>query len=271
MDYKVYDEKFRIIKISDEELKDKYKENEREIPIEFIRAFGLTHESIYLKKLYEALLNDKYIYRISAVYSILSIENTKSLTVLKEREKVVKNINDNNKERTIINAAIIRLEEGGKGAYDYFFDNRGIEQVKAQLVYNYKSGLKITLDDILFLIDALESYVYRTISWIKKIKIRECEDAIIEILEALWTAGEQGNYLSNLDQRIYEKLCRVCESIFNMKIDSYAKEVVVIVARFLPEKYAKDILKSIVGHAKGDILKELRETLRVLNEKEVRI
>ena len=54
-----------------------------------------------------------------------------------------------------------------------------------------------------------------------------------------------------------------------MKIDSYAKELIVTFARALPPKLAYNMLEPVMnGRARGDIRKELKISIEILQKRE---
>lgn len=271
MKYTVYDENYVQIEVTDKQLEEANIKNGTELPIEIVTAMGTSHNNKYIHRLNEALYHQEKRVRIEAIYSLLSLNAIESIKVLEEKEKKLSEDDFNAliSEKKILQSVIIRLKYGASGAEKAFFYGDYIPIVKSGLIYNYSSNIVLTSEDVIFIINALEAYVNKSESWIKAMKKDYYDDVIIVGLEGLLTATEQGSFLNKLENDINEKLVVIGSKILQMKIDSYAKELIAEFSKDLPPKYAFEMLEPIMnGRARGDVRKELENSIKILREKE---
>ncbi|AKG37427.1 hypothetical protein VK70_25580 [Paenibacillus durus ATCC 35681] len=271
MEYNAYNENNVRVTVSDEQLNEAFRQHGEELPIEIVIAMGASHNKMFIPRLYEALFHRTQRIRIKAMHSLLSINNIESVSILREKEKMISedDFNASISEKAILQSVIIRLEHGPSGAEEAFFKGDIHPSVKLNLLYNYSSNMVLTLEDVRFIINALEAYVHKSEAWIQKMKKNDYEDVIIKGLEALWSASEESSLLSLLNTEFNEKLVEIGSQILKIKIDSYAKEVIAIFAKALPPKYAYSMLEPIMnGRVKGDIRTELERSLLILRQKE---
>ncbi|MFF2484343.1 hypothetical protein [Paenibacillus sp. NPDC058071] len=272
MEYRVYNENNVKVTVSDKQLEEAYLQNGENFPIEFVIAMGASHNKMFVPRLHEALRHRTQRIRIKAMHSLLSLNDVESVSMLREIEKTISqdDFNSSVSEKAILQSVIIRLEKGPIGAEKAFFRGNTHPVVKSNLLYNYSSNMVITLEDVHFIINALESYVSKNEEWIQKMKRGDYEDDIIIGLEALWTALEDYTLSCTLDDVLLDKLVFVGSTILKMKIDSYAKEVIAIFSKYIPAQNAYVLLEPIMnGRAKGDIRKELERSLLILQQEEV--
>ncbi|MBC2582911.1 HEAT repeat domain-containing protein [Clostridium sp. DJ247] len=272
MKYKVYNENNVQVTVTDEQLNEALERNGKELPIELIIAMGASHDKKYIPRLNEALYHQEQRVRIEAVYSLLSINDIESIRMLQEKEKSFSEVNFNVQisEKAILQSVIIRLEYGPNGAENAFFNGDYPPIVKSGLLYNYSSNIVLTPQDVIFIINSLESYVNKSESWIKTMNKDDYEDVIIKCLEGLLRAAEESVILNTLTDDLNRKLAEVGARILKMKIDSYAKEVIATFAKALPPKYAYDLLEPIMnGRVRGDVRKELENSIQILRQKEM--
>lgn len=272
MRYYVYNENNARVIVTDEQLNDVSKKDGKELKMEFIIAMGASHNNKYISKLYEALNHQEKKIRIEAIYSILSLSDVDSIRILEEKEKSFTEDDFNTliSEKAILQSVIIRLKDGPNGSKNAFFNEKYNHIVKSGLLYNYSSNMILTFEDIIFIIDALEAYVNKSEPWIKNLNREDYEDAIIKGLEGILKATEESSFLNELSDEVNNKLTNVCKIILNMKIESYAKEVIVTFSKGLRPKVAYDLLKPIMdGRARGDVKKELQNSLNILKQKEM--
>lgn len=266
--YLVYDKNNMQVTITDEQLLEAYKQKGEELPIELIIAMGASHNKMYVPRLQEALYHQTMRVRIKSMHSLLSIGDTDSLDALRKKEQSIpeEDFLSSISEKAILQSIIIRLENGPEGAEKAFFNEGVHPAVKNKLLYNYSSTMILTLEDVQFVIKALEAYVNKSESWMLKLKKTSYEDAIIKGLESLWRASEQKKPLMDYVSSVFiEKLVEIGSQILKMKIDSYTKEVIVIFAKYLKPQYAYSMLEPIVNSSiRGDIKRELEKTLQIL-------
>lgn len=119
------------------------------------------------------------------------------------------------------------------------------------------------------MVTALELYVCKNELWIQNMKKNDYEEDVIACLEALLRVSETSSILSHLENDLYNKLISYCSKLLQVKIDPYAKELIVSFARALPPKFAYTMLEPIMdGPVRGDIRKELKFTLEILQKRE---
>ncbi|MCM3294257.1 HEAT repeat domain-containing protein [Paenibacillus sp. MER 180] len=268
--YQAYNENNVRVVITDEQLSKAFRQHGKDLPIEIVIAMGASRNKMFIPRLNEALYHQTLRVRIEAIHSLLSIQDIQSLSSLQEKEKSIseEDFNATISEKAVLQSAIIRLVNGPKGAEEAFFEGDYHPRVKLNLLYNYSSNMILLSEDVEFIINALGSFLFKDREWIQKLKRDDYEDVIICALEALWNASEK-RLLSLFNIEYYQKLIAIGKQILNIKIDSYAKEIVAIFAKDLPPKYAYEMLEPIMnGKAKGDIAKELTHTLSFLHQKE---
>ncbi|WP_438347721.1 hypothetical protein ACP8HI_18890 [Paenibacillus sp. FA6] len=271
MEYKAYNENNVRVTVSDEQLNEALRQHGEELPIEIVIAMGASHNDIFIPRINEALFHRTQRIRIKAMHSLLSLHNIESVSILQEKEKRISedDFNTSISEKAILQSVIIRLEHGPSGAKEAFFEGVIHPLVKTNLLYNYSSNMVFTLEDVQFIINALEAYVQKSEAWILKMKRDDYEDVIIKGLEALWSASEECILFSMLNTEFNEKLVEIGSQILKVKIDSYAKEIIAIFAKALLPQYAYAMLEPIMnGRAKGDVRKELEKSLLILRQKE---
>jgi hypothetical protein len=121
--------------------------------------------------------------------------------------------------------------------------------------------------DVQLLVRALDRYVNRRDPWIQKLSHSDWEDDVIACIEGLSFAATQGDLLRDLSEPDLQLLHNSGAHILAMKIDPYAKEGVVELARGLPPALALSMLRPIMdGKARGDVRKALKETLHILEK-----
>lgn len=273
MKYQVYDEDNVRVTITQEQLDEVNSKNGKDLSIEMIVAMGMAREKRFVQQLLEALYHEKQKARIEAIYALLGIVDSKNIAVLKEKEQ---NIPDDEfkapiSEKAILQAVLIRLNEGPTGAKKTFSNEEGLPIIKNALLYNYDSNLPLLKEDVEFILYALEAYLIKEEVWIKQLKRDEYEDVIIKSLEGIMRTAEETSILSQLKDNEYEILINAGMQILKMRIDSYAKEIVVSFAKFLPSKIAFSMLKPILNKSiRGDLRKELELSLQALKEKDER-
>lgn len=271
MEYKVYNERNIKVIVTDEQLEEWLKKNGKELPVEILRAMRLVLKPCFADKFQEAINHEKQRERIVAIYGLLSLLDKENLAILQEKEQSIPNdFKEIISEKAILQAVIIRLDKGPEGAKTAFFDGDISPLTKSLLLSNYSSSnMPLLKQDIEFLISALEAYSNKSLAWIQKAKKDEYDDDIISGLEGLLRASKETSSLSQLDATLYEKLSNACFKFLEMKIDSYAKEIIAEFARALPTKVAYKMLEPIMGgRAKGDVRKELNLSLQILRQKE---
>lgn len=272
MKYYVYNENNARVLVTDEQLDDVAKKDGKELRMEFVVAMGASHNNKYISKLYEALYHPEKKIRIEAIYSILSLSENDSIQILEKKEKNLgeEDFNTLISEKAILQSVIIRLKYGPNGAEKAFFDEECNHIVKCGLLYNYSSNMILMFQDVIFIINALDAYVNKSEQWIKNLNREDYEDAIIKGLEGLLKAADESLFLNELPDEANNKLVNVCKIILNMKIESYAKEVIATFSKALRPKVAYDLLQPIMnGRARGDVKKELQNSLSILKQKEM--
>lgn len=270
--YNVYNDNNVLVTVTAEQVEKFLGHRGTELPLEIIGAMNESLDPRFAPRLQEALYHEMQRVRITAIYGLLSLLDKTYLGVLREKEQSIpeEDLNQQISEKAILQAVILRLENGAEGTKSLFFKGDIKPQVKSLLLYNCSSSnMPLTKEEIEFLILALEAYINKSEPWIKKIKKAEFEEDVIACLEAFLKVSETCNLLSELDDTLYEKLSGVCSELLKMKIDAYAKEVIVTFARALPPKIAYTMLEPIMnGRARGDIRKELECSLEMLRQKE---
>lgn len=255
--YRVYNENNVKVNVTEKQLEGFLKEDGMQLPLEIIGAMSKSLNPKYASRLKEALYHEKQRNRITAIFGLLSLLNHDYIEILREKERSipVEDLNRKISEKAILQAVLIRLEDGEEGAMDAFLNEKISPQIKSLLIYNYSSSnMPLSKKDIEFLLVALEAYIYKKESWIQSMKKNDYEEDVIACLEALLRGSETSDCLSQLDNDLYSKLISSCEKILKMKIDSYAKELIVTFARFLPPKLAYSILEPIMEvPTRGDV------------------
>lgn len=267
LEYKVYNEKNQLVKISRKQIDEAFENVNEPLKVEVITAMGIVRKEIYLSRLYEALNYDNQKERYSAIRSILNISNQQSIVILKDRLKKVDK-KENESEFYFMEAAIMLLEKGVEEVKRFFLNENEDENIKKEIIYTYSGGYPFVEQDLLFIIVLLENYISKSQKWIQELSRDEFEDAIIVGLEVIWTIMEETTLLHDLHESSYKKLLSACGQIFNLKIDTYAKEIIVIFARGLSVARAYELLAPIMNIARGEVKKELKETLKILEERE---
>lgn len=270
--YKVYDENNVKVNVTEKQLEESLNQSGLQLPLEIIGAMGESLDPKFAPRLQEALYHDKQRNRITAIYGLLSLLNKDHIDKLREKERniPIEDLSKQISEKAILQAALIRLEYGAEGAMHAFLSEETIPQIKSLLIYNYSSSnMQLNKKDIEFLVTALELYVCKNELWIQNMKKNDYEEDVIACLEALSRVSETSSILSHLENDLYNKLISYCSELLQVKIDPYAKELIVTFARALPPELAYTMLEPIMdGRARGDIRKELKFTIEILQKRE---
>lgn len=270
MNYSVYDEDNLPVTVSEKQLEDALTKRGTELPVEIIVAMGVARQERFKPLLWEALYHDLKKARIGAIYSLINYSDAENIAKLREREQSIADGEiDNDYELSLLKATLIRLEKGTAGARKVFFSDT--EEVhlaeKSDLLYVYSGNIRFCQDDVAFIIEALAAYVNKTKPWMKKMTHFEYEDVILISLESLMTVAEETSLLRQLPEDHYVRLSKTCLRILQMRIDSYAKELIAMFARELPPETAYTVLKPLIGKARGDVRKELNISLNILEKR----
>ncbi|MBU3179439.1 hypothetical protein [Clostridium estertheticum] len=271
MNYEVYNENNVRVIVTDEQLEEALELKDKELPIEIIIAMGASHDKKYMSSLNKAIYYKEQRVRIRGIYSLLSLNDIESIPILREKEKSFSedDFNAQISEKAILQSVIIRIESGSEGAENAFFNGDYPPIVKSGLLYNYSSNIVLELEDVIFIINSLDAYVNKSEAWIKTMNRADYEDVIIICLEGLLRAAEESVFLNSLEDDLNIKLAEIGARILKMKIESYAKEVIVTFAKALPVKYAYALLEPIMNkRVRGDIRKELENSIQILKQKE---
>lgn len=272
MSYEVYNERHVSVTVTDEQIEEALKQPSNQLKIEIVSAMGMSRKHHYAPRLIEVMFNhEKQSVRIKAIYGLLSLMNSDCIPALEKREQILPEADFKMpiSEKAILQSVIIRLKEGPEGALAAFFNDSVPPIVKSLLLHNYYSYMPLNIQDVYFITAGLEAYINKSEPWIRNLDEEEYEDDIIAPLEGLMRESEESLLLSQLPEELIKKLCAIGQKILTMKIDSYAKEAVASFAKALPPQAAYQMLKPIMdGRARGDLRKELNQTLKILQQKE---
>ena len=273
MQYKVYNERNIQVIVTQDQLKASQEENGKDLPVEILGAMSQANDPSFTPRFREALYHEKQKARIVAIYGLLSFLNQENIAELRKKEESImeEDLNSQISEKAILQAVLIRLEEGPEGVMNAFFEKNINPLVKSLLLSNYScSNIPLNKQDAEFLVAALEAYVNKSEVWIQKIKRDEYHDDIITCLEGLMRVSEMKSLFNEIDIEYIVRLKNACIQVLRMKIDSYAKEIIATFAKELPPEIAFNMLEPIMdGKAKGDVRKELELTLKALHQKEL--
>lgn len=270
MDYYVFNENNCWQKVTDEQLETAFLKKD-ELPVHIIAGMGAAKAAKYLPRLKEALYYEKRRSRHDAVYSIFSIEDKEVIPILKQKESSlpVEELNTPGSEKAFLQAFIIRLEGGPGAVRTAFFDSRVSALVRYRFIFMYFSHFTMVLEDLHFVIDALEAFSRREEGWIQALNQDDYTDAVIQGVEAVSKAMERYHLLEHLSLDYYSKLAVAGKKLLEMKLDSIVKETVAEFSKGLPPSYAYSMLEPIMnGKARGDVKRELNKSLAILEKKD---
>lgn len=273
MEYHVMNENNCLVKVTDEQLEMAFVQKEIKLPVKIIVGMGAAKAGKYLPRLEEALYYEEKRSRLDAVYSLFSIEDSEIISILQRKEQSLplEELSNHISEKAILQSLIIRLEGGPSSVQAAFFNDYVNPRVKYNFMLMYSAHFVMLLEDTHFLINALEAFSLKEEAWIKALTKDDYEDAVIRGLEAICNAMEKHNLLHHLSNDDYGKLSTTGKRFLEMRLDSIAKESIAIFSKGLPPSYAYSMLEPILKHkAKGDVQKELKKSLAILNEKEVK-
>jgi len=270
MEYKVFDKLNCLVKVTDDELDTFLEQKDAELKIEYIRALNIKRDDRFVTVLTRALNSEIKLVRSAALYAIVSLANPKYISVLHERKLSVPLAKTEEllSEGNVLDAGIKLLESGIKGIRDWMLDENASPAQKISIAYIFNANVPVSMEFTEFMIIAIDMYVNKRQVWINSISRDYLEDGIIKYLEGLLRASEETETLQNLSEKYCTILVAAGRKILEMKIDSYAKELIAEFARALPAAVAYDLLEPIMnGKAKGDVKKELNITLNLLQQK----
>ncbi len=266
MEYYVFNENNCRQKVTDEQLDTAFLQKD-ELPVHIIAGMGVAKAVKYLPRLKEALYYEKRRSRHEAIYSIFGIEDKEVISILKQKESslTVEELNTDGSEKAFLQALIIRLEGGSSAVTTAFFDPCVNALVKYRIMFMYYSHFTMVLEDLHFLIDALEAFSRREEGWIQALNKDDYTDAVIQGVEAVSKAMESYNLLEHLSCDYYSKLAVTGKKLLEMKLDSIVKETIADFSKGLPPSYAYSMLEPIMnGKARGDVKRELNKSLAIL-------
>lgn len=269
MDYYVFNENNCLHKVTDEQLDAAFL-NKDELPVHIIVGMGAAKAAKYLPRLREALYYEKRRSRHDAIYSIFSIEDKEVISILKQKESSlpVEELNTHGSEKALLQALILRLEGGPSAVRTAFFDPSVNALVRYRFIYMYFAHFTMVLEDLQFVIDALEAFSRREDDWIQALNQDDYTDAVIQGVEAVSKALERYHLLEHLTDNYYSKLAVAGKKLLEMKLDSIVKETVAEFSKGLPPFYAYSMLEPIMnGKARGDVKRELNKSLVILEKK----
>ncbi|MDF2989456.1 MAG: hypothetical protein K0R50_4966 [Eubacterium sp.] len=111
MEYHVFNEHNCLAKVTDEQLEIAFMQKE-ELPVKIIAGMGASRAGKYLPRLEEALYYEEKRSRIDAIYSVFSVEDTETISILQRKESSlpIEDFNNRTSEKAILQSLIIRLE-----------------------------------------------------------------------------------------------------------------------------------------------------------------
>lgn len=266
--YSVLNDNNVMVELNDSDIQKNIKEGL--LKRETIMAMGISHKEEYLQYLYPYLDSESFFIRRDAAQSIFLINGKKGLPKLKEREKKLKEEDYNNipSEKALLGALIIQIEGGTKGTEEYFFSAQGNINVKYVQAAFYTSGYLYKEEDIRLIVKILEAYLNKDLLWIKNMSKEDYLEAILFLFQSIWYAYKETDCLRGLAPALSERLCVVCEQISNLKMDSFAKEMIADIASGVQKESAVKILKILSGKVKGDAKKAFKRSLKYWNIEE---
>lgn len=270
MEYRVFNENNCLAIVTDEQLEIAFMQKE-ELPVKIIAGMGASRAGKYLPRLEEALYYEQKRSRIDAIYSVFSIEETEIVAILqrKERSLPLEDLNNPSSEKVILQSLLIRLEGGPSAVQTAFFDRQASPHIKFRLMFLYSSHFTMLLEDLHFIINALEAIALREEDWIQALKKDDYVDAVIQGVEAVSTAMVRHNLLDELSEEDYCRLAATGKKLLEMRVDSIVNESIAEFSKGLPPSYAYLMLEPIMnGKAKGDVRRELKKSLEILKAKE---
>lgn len=266
VEYSVYNEKNQLVKINSQQIDESFINTSESLSLEVIIAMGRTYNQKYLSRLYEVLDSPNRRKRQWAMKSILNLGSQQSISVLENKlEKIYLN-HEKETEFYFLQGIILLLKQNREDTIRYFLDLDTDYNVKKEFIYMYANGYNFKLDDITFIITILKTYLNKEQEWIKSMVYGDYEDAIIVGLEVIWTITEDTDLLEQIEENVYRELLNVCKKVYSIKIDSYAKEIIAIFVRGLSVTRAYEVLEPIINTAKGEVKKEVKKTLKYLEE-----
>ena len=270
MEYRVFNENNCLTVVTDEQLEIAFMQKE-DLPVKIIVGMGASRAVKYLPRLEEALYYEQKRSRIDAIYSVFSIAETEIVSVLqrKERSLPLDDLNHHSSEKVILRSMLIRLEGGPSAVQAAFFDKHVSPQIKFRFMFLYSAHFSMLLEDLHFIINALEAIGLREEDWIQALKKDDYVDAVIQGVEAVSTAMVRHNLLDELSEEDYCRLAATGKKLLEMRVDSIVNESIAEFSKGLPPFHAYFMLEPIMnGKAKGDVRRELKKSLEILRAKE---
>lgn len=266
MKYGVLNENNVYKVVSDEDIEENIKSGE---PLKrtTVQAMGKSHNEKYLPLLYPVLYHEDIFMRLDAARSILFLNGKEGLNQLKERERSIgsEGFQEEPCEKGVLEAIILRIEEGTEGVINYFLSDDGIEAVKYCLLVYYRSGYIFQEEDIDLCCVILAEFLKREASWIKKLSKSDYNSFVYFALDGLMVAGKESDVMKNMNNDLSEKLLQIISEVMAQKPSGDTKEVIAMISIGVEEIYGKEILRLLRGKVSGDARRAYKKALRYWN------
>ena len=250
--YEVFSDINVLEKVTDEDIEKSIIEG-HPLRCEIIMAMGCSHKIKYLPYIYPYLNDERLYIRLRAADSIMWIDGRKGLEKLKEKERQFDETDYEYElsEKALLNAKILRVEKGVEGVREYFFSEDANEVIQYDLLAYYGRGYPYQAEDIQLILELLDGYIEKEMSWIRRLSRGDYSDAVLFTLDSITYASRNKDLFANLDDSLYEQMYHVFKKITEMRIRMYTKEAMADMTIYMRKEYAIKVLQLLKGKAKG--------------------
>lgn len=266
MKYRVINENNVLKVVSDEDIEENIKSGQ---PLKrtTVQAMGKSHNPKYLPLLYPVLYHEKVFMRMDAARSILFLNGKEGLSQLKKRERSIgeEGFQEEPCEKAVLEAIILRIEEGKEGVIQYFLSEKGLEIEKFSILAYYRSGYPFLEEDIELICEILGIFMKKEALWIQKMSKTDYNDFIYFRLDSLWVASQESEVMKKMNPALSEKLVLILKELMSQKPSSDTKELVAEISIGVEERYGKEILRILRGQVSGGARQAYKKALKYWN------
>jgi hypothetical protein len=239
-------------KVTDEDIEKSILEG-HPLKSEIIMAMGCSHKIKYLPYIYPYLNDERLHIRLRAADSIMWIDGRKGLEKLKEKEQQFDETDYEYElsEKALLNARILRVEKGVEGVREYFFSEDANEVIQYDLLTYYGKGYPYQAEDIKLILELLDGYIEKEMSWIRRLSRGDYSDAVLFTLDSISYASENTDLFANMDDSLYEQMYHVFKKITEMRITMDTKEEMANMTMYMRKEYAIKVLQLLKGKTRG--------------------
>ena len=266
MKYGVLNEYNAFVVVSDEDIEENIKSGQP-LKCPTVQAMGKSHNQKYLPLLYPVLYHENVWMRLDAARSILFLNGKEGLNQLKKRERSIgeEGFQAEPCEKAVLEAMILRIEEGKEGVIQYFLSEKGLEIEKICILAYYRSGYPFLEEDIELICEILEIFMKKDALWIQKLSKSDYKEFIYESIDGLWVASKESEVMKQMNPALGEKLVLVFKELMSQKPSSDIKKMMAKISIGVEERSGKEILRILRGQVSGEARQAYKKALKYWN------